>query len=241
MIHCNSYRKSQEGGGNRQNLQWFLLRTMDLSPDELLTTTRAVRRRLDLSRPVEREVIEECVAIAQQAPTGSNRQNWHFVVVTDSSKRAALASLYRKGAEIYHSLSAGMTTESVDDSARNATQARVRTSSMYLVEHIHEVPVHVIPCIEGRTDGLPTVAQAAQWCSIVPAAWSFMLAARARGLGTTFTSFHLFFEEDAAKLLSIPFEAVMQIALIPVAYTKGVKFKPGPREPVSTILHWDNW
>ncbi|MGA2239869.1 MAG: nitroreductase family protein [Candidatus Bathyarchaeia archaeon] len=217
------------------------MRTMDLSPDELLTTTRAVRRRLDLSRPVEREVIEECVAIAQQAPTGSNRQNWHFVVVTDSSKRAALASLYRKGAEIYHSLPAAKNGERFDDPARNTTQARVVASALYLVEHIHEVPVHVIPCIEGRTDGLPTVAQAAQWCSIVPAAWSFMLAARARGLGTTFTSFHLFFEEDAAKVLGIPFEAVMQTALIPVAYTKGVRFKPGPREPVGTILHWDDW
>jgi len=217
------------------------LRTMNFSPDELLTTTRAVRRRLDLSRPVERETIEECIAIAQQAPTGSNRQNWHFVVVTDSSKRAALASLYRKGAEIYHSLRAAENGERFDDPARNTTQARVRASAMYLVEHLHEVPVHVIPCIEGRTEGLPTVAQAAQWCSIVPAAWSFMLAARARGLGTTFTSFHLFFEEDAAKLLGIPFEEVMQTALIPVAYTKGVRFKPGPREPLGTIVHWDDW
>jgi nitroreductase len=194
---------------------------------------------LDLSRPVEREVIEECIAIAQQAPSASNRQNWHFIVVTDSSKRAALASLYRKGAEIYISLPAA-DGERFDDPARN-TQARVRASATYLVEHLHEVPVHVIPCIEGRTDSLPTVAQAAQWCSIVPAAWSFMLAARARGLGTTFTSFHLFFEEDAAKLLGIPFEAVMQTALIPVAYTKGVRFKPGPREPLGKIVHWDYW
>jgi nitroreductase len=186
-------------------------------------------------------VIEECIAIAQQAPSGSNRQNWHFIVVTDSSKRAALASLYRKGAEIYTSLSAANDGERFDDPARNTTQARVRASAMYLAEHLHEVPVHVIPCIEGRTDGLPTVAQAAQWCSIVPAAWSFMLAARARGLGTTFTSFHLFFEEDAAKLLGIPFETVMQTALIPVAYTKGVRFKPGPREPLGKIAHWDYW
>jgi len=163
------------------------------------------------------------------------------MVVTESSKRAALASIYRKGAEIYHSLPAASSGKRFDDPARNTTQARVRASSMYLIEHIHEVPMHVIPCIEGRTDGLPTVAQAAQWCSIVPATWSFMLAARARGLGTTFTSFHLFLEEDAAKLLGIPFDTVMQTALIPVAYTKGVNFKPGPREPVSTILHWDDW
>jgi nitroreductase len=230
-----------KGVGSHQNLRCFVLRTLNLSPDELLTTTRAVRRRLDLSRPVEREVIEECIAIAQQAPTGSNRQNWHFVVVTDSNKRAGLASLYRKGAEIYRSLPAARNGETIDDPARNATEARVRASAMYLIEHIHEVPVHVIPCIEGRTEDFPAVGQAAQWCSIVPAAWSFMLAARARGLGTSLTSFHLFFEEDAAKLLGIPFKEVMQIALIPVAYTKGVKFKPGPRAPVGTILHWNDW
>jgi len=200
-----------------------------------------VRKRLDLSRPIERGVIEECIAIAQQAPTGSNRQNWHFVVVTDSQKRAALADLYRKGAAMYMSLRDAMRGESAYGPARAATQARVTASALYLVEHIHEVPVHVIPCIEGRTDGLPTVAQAAQWCSIVPAAWSFMLAARNRGIGTTMTSFHLFFEKDAAKLLNIPFETVMQTALIPAAYTKGIKFKPGPREPVGKIIHWDDW
>ena len=200
-----------------------------------------MRKRLDLSRAVEREVIEQCIAVAQQAPTGSNRQNWHFVVVTDLKKRAELADLYRKGAEVYISLPSSMRGMSIDDPQRKATQERVTLSAMYLIQHIQEVPVHVIPCIQGRTEGLPTVGQAAQWCSIVPAAWSFMLAARARGLGTTFTSFHLFFEEDAAKLLGIPFKQVMQAALIPVAYTKGSQFKPAPREPVSTIVHWDGW
>ena len=214
---------------------------LNLTPDELLTTTRSVRRRLDLSRPVERDVIEQCIAVAQQAPTGSNRQNWHFVVVTDPSKRAELANLYRKGAEIYISHPSAMAGIKLDDPQRRATQERVTLSAMYLIQHIEEVPVHVIPCIQGRTDGLPTVAQAAQWCSIVPAAWSFMLAARARGLGTTFTSFHLFFEEDAARLLGIPFKDVMQTALIPVAYTKGSKFKPASREPVKTMVHWDGW
>jgi nitroreductase len=163
------------------------------------------------------------------------------VVVTDPTKRAELASLYLKGAEIYISDASAMTDVRLDDPKRKATQERVILSAMYLVEHLREVPVHVIPCIEGRTDGLPAVAQAAQWCSIIPAAWSFMLAARARGLGTTFTSFHLFFEEDAARLLSIPFKEVMQTTLIPVAYTKGTKFKPAPREHLSTIVHWDRW
>jgi nitroreductase len=163
------------------------------------------------------------------------------VVVTDPNKRAELANLYRKGAEVYISLPSSMTGMNIDDPERKATQERVTLSAMYLIQHIQEVPVHVIPCIQGRTEGLPTVGQAAQWCSIIPAAWSFMLAARARGLGTTFTSFHLFFEEDAAKLLGIPFKEVMQTALIPVAYTKGSEFKPAPREPLSTIVHWDGW
>jgi len=214
---------------------------LSLTPDELLTTTRSVRRRLDLSRPVEREVIEQCIAIAQQAPTGGNMQNWHFVVVTEPTKRAELASLYRKGAEIYTSLPPSMRSGQTDDPQRKATEERVTRSAIYLIQHLQEVPVHVIPCIKGRTEGLPTVAQAAQWCSIVPAAWSFMLAARARGLGTTFTSFHLFYEEDAARLLGIPFKEVMQTTLIPVAYTQGSKFKPARREPVSKIVHWDRW
>lgn len=168
-------------------------------------------------------------------------QNWHFVVVTDPTKRAELASIYRKGAEIYTSLPSSMRDVKVGDPQRRATEERVTHSAIYLIQHLQEVPVHVIPCIKGRTEGLPTVAQAAQWCSIIPAAWSFMLAARARGLGTTFTSFHLFYEEDAAKLLGIPFKEVMQTTLIPVAYTKGSKFKPAPREPVSKIMHWDGW
>lgn len=212
--------------------------TLNLSPNELLTTTRAVRKRLDLGRPVEREVIEECIAVAQQAPTGSNLQNWHFIVVTDAVKRAELAKLYRKGGEIYFSR---RRTRLTDDPKLKAAQARLVESARYLLEHIHEVPVHIIPCIEGRTDGQPIFMQAAQWCSIVPASWSFMLAARARGLGTTFTSFHLFFEEEAAKLLGVPYKEVMQATLMPVAYTKGIDFKPGARQPLSSMIHWEEW
>ena len=214
---------------------------LDLTPDQLLTTTRAVRKRLDLARPVERSLIEECIRIAQQAPTGSNRQGWHFVVVTDPSKRAGLADLYRKGAEDYIAESASEGRSSTLTAEEAAVQARVASSAMYLIEHIHEVPVHVIPCIWGRTEGMPTVAQAAMWCSIVPAAWSFMLAARARGLGTAMTSFHLSYEREAAELLGIPFDRVTQAALIPLAYSKGVNFKPGSRRPLSNMVHWNSW
>jgi len=210
----------------------------DITPDELLTTTRAVRRRLDLTRPVEREVIEACIGIAQQAPSGSNLQPWHFVVVTDQAKRAQLAKLYRKGSESYFSRSpapAGV------DPKRQAERMRLRASAQFLVDHMGEVPVHVIPCFSGRTEGLSPQAQAAAWGSIIPAAWSFMLALRARGLGSAFTTFHLSSEEEAARLLGIPFERVTQAALIPVAYTKGTAFRAGPRGPLSSMIHWDGW
>ena len=217
--------------------------TLDLTIDELLTTTRAVRRRLDLARPVEREVIEECLRLALQAPSGGNRQGWHFLVVTDAGKRAALGELWRKGAERYFALPGTLTPGKLASEEEAAQLARIRESVVHLVEHIHEVPVHVIPCITGRTDapGTPVVAQSSQWCSIAPATWSFMLALRSRGLGSVWTSFHLFFEQEAAEILGIPFEKVMQCALLPVAYTLGTEFTPAPRRPLDTVVHWDAW
>jgi len=214
---------------------------LPLSAKELLTTTRAVRKRLDLTRPVEREVIEECISIAQQAPTASNMQNWHFVVVTDTIKKAALAELFRKGWETYINLPTAVNNMKFEDPKRNATQKRIISSAEYLVDHLALVPVYVIPCIAARTEGQPTVVQSAVWGSIAPAAWSFMLAARSFGLGTSWTSLHLFYEEEAANILNIPYKDVMQAALIPVAYTIGTDFKPSPRNSVHTIVHWNTW
>jgi nitroreductase len=207
---------------------------LELTPDELLSTTRAVRRRLDLSRPVEREVLEECLRLAQQAPTASFAQNWHFVVVTDAATRAALGELWRAVAGSYLQRRAAA-------AAADPVLARLGDAVRYLADHIHEVPVHVIPCVEGRTDGKPAAAQASRWASIIPAAWSFMLAARARGLGGVWTTFHLRHEREAAELLGIPYDRVMQAALIPVAYTIGTDFQPGPRRPLDTVVHWDTW
>ena len=215
--------------------------TMQLTTDQLLTTTRSVRKRLDLTKPVEREVIEECLAIAQQAPAQSNAQNWHFIVVTDAEKRAAIAELYRKAWDIYVTLPLAAPNLTFDNPAHNAAQIRVTESAQYLVDHLHEVPVLVIPCIAGRTNDEPTVIQSAQWGTIAPATWSFMLAARARGLGTCFTSLHLFFEEDAAKILGIPYDEIMQASLIPVAYTIGSDFKTAQRDTLANIIHWDTW
>jgi nitroreductase len=216
--------------------------TLKLTPDELLMTTRAVRRRLDLTRPVEREVLEDCLRIAQQAPTGSNLQNWHFVVVTDAARRAALAALYRQAWELYRGpLYFRGPASAVGALGRHREQARIVASAEYLAEHLHEVPVHVIPCITGRTDGWPAALQAGQWAGIIPAAWSFMLAARARSLGTCWTTLHLLFEPASAMVLGIPYPAVMQAALIPVAYTRGTTFKLARRAPLDTMVHWDQW
>jgi nitroreductase len=215
--------------------------TLDLSFDEVLTTTRAVRKRLDLTRPVEPEVIRECLELALQAPTPGSEQNWHFVVVTDPEQRLALAELYRKGA------SSGQeeNLQRVIASAANEKEAekfsKMADSARYLTQHLHEIPVHVIPCIQGRTENLSGTGQAAQWGAILPAAWSFMLAARSRGLGTILTTLHLDFEQEAAEVLGIPYEQVMQIGLIPVAYTQGTKFKPAVRKPLDEVLHWDRW
>jgi nitroreductase len=206
----------------------------DLTPDELLATTRSVRRRLDLTRPVEREVLEECLRLAQQAPTAGYAQNWHFVVVTEPERRAALGELWRGAARPYVQRRAA--AAAADDRV-----ARISDAVRYLADHIHQVPVHVIPCVEGRTDHAPVVAQASRWGSIIPAAWSFMLAARARGLGTVWTTFHLRHEREAAELLGIPFGEVMQAALIPVAYTVGTDFRPAARAPLDTMVHWDRW
>ncbi len=214
---------------------------LDLTPDELLTTTRAVRKRLDFDRPVEREVLEACLAIAQQAPTGSNRQGWHFIVVTDPARRAGLADCYRRGWQRYYDAGGGATAIKTGDARRDAVQGRVSDSAAYLAERMADVPVLVVPCIAGRTDGLPAAAQAGKWGSILPAVWSFMLAARARGLGTVWTTLHLAHEREAADILGIPYDEIMQTSLIPVAYTRGADFKPAHRGPLSTMVHWERW
>ncbi len=214
---------------------------LDLGPDELLSTTRSVRKRLDLTRPVEDELLRECFELAAQAPTGSNAQGWHFLVVRDAEKKAELAELYANAFNMFYGdPEARLSGIPADDPEYRATTARVIDSAAYLAEHLHEVPVHVIPCIEGRSDNAPVALQAAMWGSLMPAAWSFMLAARSRGLGTTLTTLHLVFEAQAAEILGVP-DTVMQGALIPVAHTIGTDFKAGPRRDLSRVIHHDSW
>jgi nitroreductase len=201
--------------------------------DELLSTTRAVRKRLDLDRPVPREVITECLELAVQAPTASNSQNWRWVVVDDADKKKALADLYRAGAMGYFAR-AGR-----DDA--DAQTARVYDSATWLAQNLEKVPVFVIPCLEGRpTAETPLMALGSMYGSIFPAVWSFQLALRARGLGSALTTLHLLHEAEAAKVLGIP-DNILQVALLPVAYTKGTDFKRAERPPVSTIMHWNEW
>lgn len=201
--------------------------------DELLATTRAVRKRLNLQRAVPREVIEQCLELAVQAPTGSNSQTWRWLVVDEAGKRQALAELYRKGAQEYLSSAAVQAPE--------GQTKRVFESALYLMEHLHEVPVHVIPCIAGRpAEGASTVEVGSLFGSIFPAVWSFQLALRARGLGSTLTTLHLLHEQEAAALLGVP-DNVMQVALLPVAYTLGTSFKRASRPPVADITHWNQW
>jgi nitroreductase len=203
------------------------------SVDHVLTTTRSVRRRLDLTRPVEPEVIEECLRLAIQAPTGGNSQGWRWIVVTDAGLRAALAELYRDIATPY--LKAGLGTGEVPDS-----QQRVIDSATYLAEILQDVPVHVIPCLYGDLEGQPNFAAAGAYGSILPAVWSFQLALRSRGLGSVLTTLHLPHADRAAELLGIP-DGVTQTALVPVAYFTGDDFKPAARRPMEEITYWNGW
>ncbi|NYI03509.1 nitroreductase family protein [Allostreptomyces psammosilenae] len=214
--------------------------TLDLTPDELLSTTRAVRRRLDLTRPVPRRLIEECVDLAVQAPTGRNRQRWHFLVVTEPARRRAVADIFLRALP----LAAGQPLTERDLRRMNhhpGSTDRVFDGLRYLADNIHRVPAFVIPAVEGRTDHAPVAVQAGTWGSILPAVWSFMLAARARGLGTTWTTAQGPLERELAETLGVPHEEVMLAAFIPLAYTLGTDFRPARRIPREEVLHWDRW
>jgi nitroreductase len=213
----------------------------ELGFDEVLTTTRAVRRRLDLTRPVDPALLRECFEIALQAPTGGNNQDWHFVVVTDADQRAAIAEEFKAGALEYAQMPRLEKPVRTFTDEEKAARKRVLASSGYLFEHLHEVPAFVIPCVEGRFDAQPLVVQATAFGSILPAVWSFMLAARSRGLGTSWTTVHLAREAAVAEVLGIPHHEVTQVALIPVAHTVGSDFKPAKRRDLDAVVHWDHW
>ncbi len=218
-------------------------------PDLLLKTTPSVRKRLDLERPVEREVIEECMEIAVHAPNGSNQQPYRFVFVDDPVKKQGLADIYRAALSDFVNRPRTDAPEDTIDRS-DAASKRMTESVMHLAEHIHEVPVLCIPIVAGRTDGLGAGAhadrtdvfwQASRWGSVVPALWSFMLALRSRGLGSAWTTLTLVREREVAELLGIPYEKWMQVGLFPVAYTKGTDFRITPRKPAAEVTAWNDY
>lgn len=210
----------------------------DLSQtDELLATTRAVRKRLDLNRPVDRRVITDCIDLASQAPTGSNRQGWRWIVVDDPDLRIDLAAIYRKGASGYLAKALKAARARGD-----AQSERVFESTLVLSDTMEDVPMLVVPCIEAKSadQHLPAVDWSGLYGSIYPAVWSFQLALRARGLGSTLTTLHLRHADEAAELLGLP-DGLMQVALLPVAYTIGTDFRRAARPPADDIVHWNRW
>jgi nitroreductase len=209
---------------------------LDLDPDQLLSTTRAVRKRLDFARPVPEQLIRECVAMALQAPSGSNVVTMRFVVVRDEKRRRAIGGIYR---EVYarYKASPSYAGRQGGDAERDRVQQRVASSADYLGEHMGEAPVLVLGCNEG-TDRASALAGLG---NILPATWSLMLAARARGLGTAWTSLHRSREQDVAEILGIPYDTVAQAVLTPLAYTKGTDFNPAARPDPDAVIHWDGW
>ncbi|HEY2200939.1 MAG TPA: nitroreductase family protein [Solirubrobacteraceae bacterium] len=222
----------------RRSLDLERISSVHMTPEELLTTTRSVRRRLDLTRNVPRDLLVECVETASQAPTGSNRQQWHWLIVTDPDKRSFIGECYRKS---WYAYAVGSRPTFEPEDPRAERQERVQTSARFLADHMGEVPALVIACIEGRAEGRDNLAMAGLYGSILPAAWSFMLAARLRGLGSAYTTLHLAYEREVAERLGLPFERITQAALLPVAYFTGEDFLRAARIPLEDILHWDEW
>ena len=206
---------------------------LGLSADEVLTTTRSVRKRLDLTRPVPRDVLVECIEIAHQSPTGSNSQRWRWMIIEDADKRQAIADIYKRNFDAY----AGG-----NEFEPGSQQDRVHQSAIHLAENLAQVPIHVIPLLADRMDeGTPSSRQASRWGGILPAVWSFMLALRERSLGSAWTTLHLQNEREVADLLGVPYDDYSQAGLFPVAYTIGTDFKLAKRPPAEDFIRWNHW
>lgn len=192
--------------------------------EDALTTTRAVRRRLDLDRPVDIVIVRRCLETALQAPSGGDRQAWRFVVVTEPDLRAEIGRIYQR---CFEERTRGATGRTVDN-------------AQHLARVMGRVPVQVIPCVEVPGGVLPQGNQASLWAGLLPAVWSYLLAARGHGLGTCWTTAHLAAEDEVAALLGIP-SGVRQAALIPTAHVRGAGFSPARRRPLDDVLHLNGW
>lgn len=210
---------------------------LELSAEEVLTTTRAVRKRLDLQRPVERHVVEACLRIAFQAPNGSNQQTWGWVLVDDPGIRSEMARIYRAALDDYVARPRAVTGSRPPESAE---QRRMTESVMHLTRHMADVPILLVPTFHGRVDDKGTFWQASRWGSIAPGVWSFMLALRLHGLGSAWTTLHLLREREMGDLLGIP-ESETQAGMFPVAYTIGTRFRAADRAGSETRIRWNHW
>jgi nitroreductase len=209
---------------------------------ESLTTTRTVRRRLDLDRPVARAEVEDCLRLAFQAPNGSNQQSWNWVLVDDPATREAMTAIYRASMDDYVAkMNAARASGSVRTYEPTPSRQRMTDSVMHLREHLHEIPVLVVPTIAGRLDQANIFEQASRWGSILPAVWSFMLALRTKGMGSAWTTLTLLREAEMADLLGIPYDRVTQAGLFPVAYTIGDDFRPADRSASEAAIRWNHW
>jgi nitroreductase len=220
--------------------------------DHLLTTTRSVRKRLDFDRPVPRQVIDDCMEIALQAPTGSNAQRWRWVIVSEAGRRKALGEIYSRAFNEYLAMgsqgkSPGGIHSGDDEGARKLSeylvaQEKMMNSVRYLIDNIQRAPIHVVPCVVGRIQNDASSSWiSSHFGSIYPAVWSFQLALRSRGLGACITTAHLGYEEQAAEVLGIPFERLTQVCLLPVAYYTGASFRPAKRRPMEEVVFWEQF
>ena len=214
---------------------------LNLSVDEVLATTRAVRKRLDFDRPVEFSVIRECLDLAVQSPTGSMGQFWHFMLVDDPRQRTALGALYQRGWANYVDQPYSIFNLHQGNDEMTSAITRAGDSATFLGEHMGRAPWLLIPVLSGRYEGASADMIAGLYGSILPAVWSFMLAARERALGTCWTTIHLMYEQAAAEILGIPFKDFTQVAMIPIDYKKGTEFKAAPRKDLDQFIHHNHW
>jgi len=207
-----------------------------LTADEVLTTTRAVRKRLDFDRPVSRAVIEECLRMAFQAPSGANVQSWSWIFIEDPALKREAAAIYLKAQQTHMRLAAAGELKEIA-----APPAKMIEGVVYLANNIHRAPYLLVPTI-GQVYGDKTVfQQTARWASVMPAVWNFMLALRSRGLGSCWTNVHLHHEQEMAELLGIPYEENSQVGMFPIAYTLGTDFKLADRSASLARVGWNSW
>jgi len=193
--------------------------------DHALSTTRSVRRRIDFTRAVEPELLEAAIDVAVQAPTGANAEAWRFLVLSEPEPKRAVAELYRRALARYRA---------------TRSEAAAKPALNELAERLHEMPALIIVCSEGVPDAASHALQVAFYASVLPAAWSLMVALRARGLGATWTTLHLLHEAEAAAALGIP-AGVTQTVLLPVGYVQGAVLRPAARKRAREVTYWNRW